>query len=404
MPVAERPNRVTRGLLAANVLVFVVMGAAGVMAGEQSLSAFLSSPDPGLLLRFGAKYGPAILAGDYWRLMTAIWIHSGLLHLGLNCYGLYIMGTETERFFGRARTLIIYLLAGVASVIASYMADGRLAVGASGAIFGLVGALAIFFLRNRRLFGAMGRRVLGNLALIVLLNLIFGLTVAGIDNWAHMGGLAAGLLLAWALAPQYEVVLPGRPILAADGGIIHVRAEDRNPLRRRRWVVPAAVLLGVGLTMVGNAREGQSASGHQLRGETYLRQGETARAIDAFSAALALDGENWGAVLLRGEAYLQAGEWEAAGDDFETVIASTGPSRQRAIAYTGRARIHLIFGRTGAALADVDRAVELAPAEPFAHLVRGVIYYEIGEFAPARADLQRALDLGLADEQSIDTA
>ena len=64
----------------------------------------------------------------------------------------------------------------------------------------------------------------------------------------------------------------------------------------------------------------------------------------------------------------------------------------------------MIFGRTGAALADLDRAVELAPDEPFAHLVRGVIYYEVGEFAPARVDLQRALDLGLADEQSIDTA
>jgi rhomboid protease GluP len=404
LPDGGRPSTVTRGLLAANVLVFVAMGATALVTGEQSLPAFLSSPSPALLLRFGAKYGPAILAGETWRLVTAILIHNGVLHLGINSYALHIIGTETERFYGRVRTLILYLLAGTGSVIASYLADGRLAVGASGAIFGLVGALAVFFLRNRRLFGAMGRRVLGNLALIVLLNLVFGLAVAGIDNWAHMGGLAAGLLLAWALAPRFEVVLVGRPGPGAEEGIVYARAEDRNPLARRWWVVPLAVVVAAGLTLAGHAREGRSPVGHQLRGEAHLRQGEYGAAIDAFNAALALDGEAWGAYLLRAEAWLQVGDWEAAGADFEAVIASSAGSRQRALAYTGRGRIHFFSGRTADALADLDRAVGLAPDGPFAHLVRGFIRYELGEYAQARADLRRALDLGLADEQSIETA
>jgi membrane associated rhomboid family serine protease/predicted negative regulator of RcsB-dependent stress response len=404
LPVADHPDWITWGLLGANVLVFGAMASTAVITGQQALPALLSSPDPALLLRFGAKYGPAILSGEYWRLITAVFLHDGLIHLGINSYALYVIGLQTERFFGHARYLIIYLLAGAASVIASYMAGSTLAVGASGAIFGLVGALAIFFLRNRRVFGAMGRRQLGYLALVVVINLIFGLSVKGIDNWAHMGGLAAGLLLAWVLTPRYQVVLPPPEYAVANDGIVYGRAEDQNPLGRRWWVIPAALLLGVGLTLLGNMREGDSAAGHQLRGEAYLYQGQTESAISEFSAALALDDQLWGAYLYRGEALLNQNELAAAMTDFEAVITSQAPDRFRALAYTGSGRVNLLRGQVDEALAQLDRAVALAPAEPFAHFVRGVIYYEIGQFAQAGIDLQAALDLGLSDEQSVTIA
>jgi membrane associated rhomboid family serine protease/predicted negative regulator of RcsB-dependent stress response len=380
------------------------MAASAAITSQQSLPALLSSPDPALLLRFGAKYGPAILGGEYWRLITAVFLHDGLIHLAINSYALFVIGLQTERLFGHARYLIIYLLAGAASVTASYMAESTLAVGASGAIFGLVGALAVFFLRNRRIFGAMGRRQLSNLALVVVINLVFGLSVQGIDNWAHLGGLAGGLVLAWVLAPRYSVVLPDLERPVENGGIIYGRAEDLNPLSRRWWVIPAALLLGVGLTLVGNAREGNSAAGHQLRGEAYLYQGESETAISEFSSALALDDQLWGAYLYRGEALLNQNELAAAMTDFETIINSQAPDRYRALAYTGSGRISLLRGRAGEALADLDRAVALAPAEPFAHFVRGVIHYEVGQFAQARTDLEGALNLGLSDEQSVTIA
>jgi membrane associated rhomboid family serine protease/predicted negative regulator of RcsB-dependent stress response len=404
LPVANHPGWITWGLLGANALVFAVMAATALITGQQSLSGFLASPDPALLLRFGAKYGPAILDGDYWRLITAVFLHDGLIHLAINSYALFVIGLQTERFFGHARFLIIYLLAGAASVTASYMAQSTLAVGASGAIFGLVGALAVFFLRNRRIFGAMGRRQLSNLALVVVINLIFGLSVEGIDNWAHLGGLVAGLVLAWVLTPRYRVVLPTLEHGAADDAIIYGRAEDLNPLRLRWWVVPAALLLGVGLALVGDAREGNSAAGHQLRGETYLYQGDAESAIGEFSAALALDDQLWGAYLYRGEALLNQNELAGAMTDFQTVITGAAPDRLRALAYTGSGRVNLLRGQVDRALAELDQAVALAPAEPFAHFVRGVIYYDIGRFEQARADLQESLDLGLSDEQSISIA
>jgi membrane associated rhomboid family serine protease/predicted negative regulator of RcsB-dependent stress response len=404
LPVADHPAWITWGLLAANALVFAAMAITAVVTGQQALPSLLSSPDPSLLLRFGAKYGPAILGGEYWRLITAVFLHDGLLHLAINSYALFVIGVQTERFFGHVRYLIIYLLAGAASVAASYVAESTLAVGASGAIFGLVGALAVLFLRNRRIFGAMGRRQLSNLVLVIVINLIFGLSVKGIDNWAHLGGLVAGFLLAWFLAPRYQVVLPAPEYAVSGEGIIYGRAEDRNPLSQRWWVIPAALLLGVGLTWAGNAREGNSATGHQLRGETYLYQGETERAIDEFSAALALDDQLWGAYLYRGEALLNQNDLVAAMTDFETVISSPAPDRYRALAYTGTGRVKLLRGQVDGALSDLDQAVDLAPAEPFAHFVRGVIHYEIGQFAQARTDLQAALDLGLSDQQSVTVA
>lgn len=404
LPIGAGPSWTTRGLLAANLLVFIAMAAVGTITGQQPLSELLSSPAPDLLLRFGAKYGPAILEGEYWRFLTAIFLHNGLIHLGINSYALYIMGTETERFFGPARYLIIYLLAGIASVIASYLADGRLAVGASGAIFGLVGALAVFFLRNRHVFGAIGRRQLGNLVLVVVVNLVFGFSVSGIDNWAHMGGLAAGLLLAWVLTPHYEVVLLEPERSHEADPVIHGRVHDRNPLKRNRWVVPAALLFCSVLALVGNAREGNSAVGHQLRGEELLRSGDVNSAVDEFSAALALDDDLWAAYLYRGEAFLSAGNLAAALTDFEVVITSSAPVGHRAIAHTGRARVYFFRAAVGEALNELDQALSLAPAEPFAYYLRGVIYHEIGEFALSAADLQRALDLGLSDEQSVAVA
>jgi rhomboid protease GluP len=391
--------------LVANALVFVAVGVVATVGGEQTLTGYLSSPDPDLLLRIGAKYGPAILEGEYWRLITAVFIHDGLIHLAINGYALYVMGLQAERFFGQTRFLIIYLLAGAISVSVSYVADGRLAVGASGAIFGLVGALAVFFLRNRHIFGAIGRRQLGNLALVIMLNLVFGLSVEGIDNWAHLGGLAAGLMLAWVLTPIYRIRLLGNSAPSPDGDPILVgRAEDHNPLKGRWWMIPAALVLAMGLTVIGNGREAKSAVGHRVRGETYLRRGEIERAISEFDSALELDDELWAAYLYRGEAYLNQNELAAALADFETVVGSPAPDEFRGLAYTGTGRVYLLRGQVDKGLRDLDQAVALAPAEPFAYYVRGVIHYEVGQMALARADLQEALELGLVDEQSITIA
>ena len=108
-----------------------------------------------VLIKYGAKDNSAILAGQYWRFVTPIFLHANLLHVGLNMLNFFILGIFIERLFGHLRFLLIYLVTGVISVIASfYFAPQEVSVGASGAIFGVVGAYSVFIVMHRRAFSS----------------------------------------------------------------------------------------------------------------------------------------------------------------------------------------------------------------------------------------------------------
>lgn len=179
--------------LALNGLVFVAMTAAG---GSEQLV---------VLVLFGAKVNPLIVAGQYWRLLTANFIHIGLLHLIFNSYALFVFGADVEGRFGRARFVVLYLLCGLSGSVLSFLGNDALSAGASGAIFGLVGAIIVYYFTYRQEFGRTGRRQLMNLILVAAYNLIWGLLGVGIDNWGHIGGLLGGLALGWAFCPRYRV-------------------------------------------------------------------------------------------------------------------------------------------------------------------------------------------------------
>jgi rhomboid protease GluP len=158
-----------------------------------------------LLLEYGAKSRHAILGGEVWRLVTPIFLHVGFPHIFVNMYSLYAIGPAVERFFGTPRFLITYLQAGIAGIIFSLALSPFPSAGASGAIFGMLGALAAFLYRHRSLFGRFGRLQLRQIILVALLNLGLGL-MPGIDNWGHLGGLMAGAVLGWWLGPRFEIV------------------------------------------------------------------------------------------------------------------------------------------------------------------------------------------------------
>lgn len=191
LPLA-RP-RVTYVLMGLLVVVFV---AETVLGG---------SDNPRTLINFGANYGPLVTSGEYWRLFTANFLHIGLLHIFFNLYALYIVGTEVEMFYGPARFLVIFLLSAVAGAIASYAFTYGLSAGASTGLFGLIGTLVAFFTRNRTVFGEVSRTRLMNLAIVVAINILYGLSVPVIDNWGHIGGFIGGLMLGWLLCPFYQV-------------------------------------------------------------------------------------------------------------------------------------------------------------------------------------------------------
>ncbi|GAB4176694.1 MAG: rhomboid family intramembrane serine protease [Roseiflexaceae bacterium] len=202
-------------LLVLNVAIFVITNVLGLY----ELSIFL-----------GAKDNAAILSGEWYRFLTSMFLHGSITHIGFNAFAIYSLGLDTERFFGTLRFVVIYFLAGSGGGIASYAFSANNAVGASGAIFGLIGALTAFFYLSRNMFGEMSRQQVGSLIFITLINLGFGLSTPGIDNFAHIGGLVTGLAVGYLLTPRMSV--------GWSGGQPSILRQDRS----YAWTGSAAVL------------------------------------------------------------------------------------------------------------------------------------------------------------------
>lgn len=159
-----------------------------------------------VLILYGAKDNSLIVQGQYWRFVTPIFLHENALHVGLNMLNFAILGVMLERLIGHTRFLLIYLLTGIISIIASfYFSPQDISVGASGAIFGLVGAYSIFVLVHRRAFPMWGIPALLWLVFIIGINLGIGIFIPNVDNYAHVGGLLSGFLLGWLFMPFYSM-------------------------------------------------------------------------------------------------------------------------------------------------------------------------------------------------------
>jgi membrane associated rhomboid family serine protease len=157
---------------------------------------FVETFNPSIVRSLGS-FQPAIAAGEWWRLLTPMLLHAprSLWHIGLNMYVLWLYGPEVERAFGTPRFVGLFVVAGFLGGAASYAFGPcpALGVGASGAIFGVVGALLIYLYNRRR--SAFVRGYLKSITILVMINLAFGFIVPGIDNLAHLGGLAGGIMV-----------------------------------------------------------------------------------------------------------------------------------------------------------------------------------------------------------------
>lgn len=157
-------------------------------------------------LNWGAKENDLITAGQWYRMVTAMFLHGGLLHILLNGYALYMIGVELEGFFGMARFAAVYFISGFAGNVASYAFSPHPGVGASGAIFGIVGALAVYYGLHRGLFGRIGQAQFWNIMVVIGINVAIGFSgIFPIDNSAHLGGLVAGVALGYVLCPRYTL-------------------------------------------------------------------------------------------------------------------------------------------------------------------------------------------------------
>lgn len=160
------------------------------------------SNDIDTLIQFGAHYAPLIFNGEYWRLLTSAFLHIGVLHLALNMYALYIIGSQLEGFFGRGKYLAIYLFSALTgNLLTIPFSQNTVSAGASGAIFGLMGALLYFGYHYRVYLGSV---IKSQIIPLILLNLLSGFLISGINNAAHIGGLIGGTLISIALGVKYK--------------------------------------------------------------------------------------------------------------------------------------------------------------------------------------------------------
>ena len=190
-PPPEAPV-ITYGLLVLITAIFVAM----LIAGHGDVST--------VALQFGAKQNALIRAGQYWRLVTPIFLHGNWVHLLVNGFSLLRLGAPMEQIYGRKKYLALFLFAGITGNVLSFELSPLPSVGASGALFGLVGAGLVFPIRFRNLVPAEARKsIVTQLAFVAAINLALGFKLNGIvDNWAHIGGLIGGAFLALFLMPD----------------------------------------------------------------------------------------------------------------------------------------------------------------------------------------------------------
>jgi len=349
-------------LIAMNTLVFVLM----VLQGR-SLFGFTSAQ----LLRWGANSGVLTSGGEWWRLLSSTFVHGGLLHIALNLWCLYSLGWLAELLFGRRNYVLLYLMCGTGGSLASIVWRGHgLSVGASGAIFGIAGALlpAIFLHGNRQLRMAL-RGHLTSVALFVVYNLAFGAMIPGIDNAAHLGGLLTGLALG----------------VAYPSGPERRRGEGRMRLVGSTLVVLALFYAAGTVAKRRNAGfiEAEAASSAFQRGDlnqavVHARRAAKIRPDDPHVQFML------GTFLVSQRSYAEAKE---------PLLATTRLRPDFGPAYVNLCAAQLAQRELTTALANCEKGAKLSPDDAASWFNLGRVRYAMGDVPGARDALAKAVAL-----------
>ena len=184
--IVNQNNIVTMIIIAINVVLYIIT--AIMSKNILDINAYV-------LLYMGGNYGALVSHGQVWRLLTCAFLHGGLIHFLCNMYALYAIGPQVEILFGRVKYIIIYFFSAIGGSLLSFTCSpNNLSIGASGAIFGLFGAMVVFVLKYK---DRIPKKVLNNLFGVIILNLLIGFNLQGIDNFGHIGGLLAVALVAF---------------------------------------------------------------------------------------------------------------------------------------------------------------------------------------------------------------
>jgi len=216
------------------VVTITLMVIMGIMYLLQILTNLLYQQD--IPAALGMKINEAILAGQYWRLVTPMFLHGSLLHIGFNVYALYILGRRVERFFGPWRYLGLFVVSGITGNLFSFIFTSSPSLGSSTAIFGLLAAEGVFIYQHKYLFGDKFGIALRQIIQVAVINFLIGLS-PGIDNWGHLGGLLGGIIFTWF----------GGPLFKPEGSPPVINLTDRRPEFRSAVVFLIELIILIGL-------------------------------------------------------------------------------------------------------------------------------------------------------------
>jgi rhomboid protease GluP len=349
-------------LIALNTLVYLIMA-------FQSRS-FLTF-DSELLLNWGANSGALTSGGQWWRLFTSTFEHGGLLHIALNMWCLYNLGWLAELLFGRSRFTLLYLMCGIGGSLGSICWRGNgLSVGASGAIFGIAGALipAMMLHGNPQLRAAL-KGQLSSIALFVFYNLAFGAAVRGTDNAAHVGGLLTGLIL----------------------GAVFPTGRDRHERHGQLRVVGGTLLMLLAFAGAGAfARQRNQAYIESEDASDAYQRGDLSNAIAHAQHSAALKPQDPQTQFMLGALLLDQHRYAEAIGPFTSTIRlrpSFGP------AYVNLCVAQLELKQPQEALANCEHGVKLSPNEAESWFNLGRVRYAMHNLEGARDALAKAVSL-----------
>ncbi|MDP4091813.1 MAG: rhomboid family intramembrane serine protease [Bacillota bacterium] len=324
MQVKKNIPVLTYSLIGINILVWIAM---------MLYKFFTHASDDSVYTLFGVKYNELIIQGQIWRLFTPVFIHLSVIHLAVNTYSLYSIGPMVENIFGKRRFLFIYLAAGIFGNIGSFIFSNTPSAGASGAIFGLLGALVYIWQKNRR---NLNGSFIAAVATTIIFNLFYGFANAGIDNFAHLGGLIGGYLSSYAVG----------------------LAVSKQVNMRRTAVLCLTIFLAVAGTYFGFTKPSNVAYYKINKSEDFYNQGRFDKAGQFALEALKLDGRD--------------NNIRMYGNDIAAASLINQGKAQEAEAYA-------------------KALVNLNPAR--GHYLVGLCYYNLKDFNNAKSELKDAYRL-----------
>ncbi len=309
-------------LLGINIVIFLLLELNG------------SSKSTETLIRFGAKYNPAIIEnGEWWRIISSMFLHIGFLHLFMNMFAVYYLGIAVERIYGSIRFIIVYFLAGIGGGLASFAFTTNISAGASGALFGLFGALLFFGLTHKKIFfQTMGKSLL----IIIGINLVFGFMVPQVDNGAHLGGLITGFIAS---------------------AILHLPGMKKVSMQFLAFILYVVIILG--LILFGIQHNLNSPSYQLMKVEQLAAVQDYEKIVEITTTGLRNPNDLADELLFqRSYAYVKLNEVDSAIDDLENTIQIND---EFAEAHFNLAVLYYNQGQENKAQESIKMAYEIRP-------------------------------------------